>query len=416
MEDKNELSIEPKYSSDRVFIIDNNDYINEKSISVFKEMPFKNGLHKVQLVHGVQINNVMNGRVIYSLVDIPNNCYNNEIQSSFPIEGIRMKITNRSGGILRDEILMRGDAVTRQTTVNKIIGSFDYSYPVNVEVYAYLNSGYVRALLESFLRDRNEHPRLDMSYLRCYVGHCGGGGGSSPPPATSYSSLFEHMKVMVNYNLTAGNQKDFFRFRAKFNEFKEGGNVYSFKETFEIDNSKGYTRVAVGINENMAADISHYNYAWKNPEEKPEVEGPVSFINTDATVEKAPCNRTHIIGDLLKEKITEDIEDFTTGELLEEPYHSEDVTESDIMSAQDYFEMSIGKLINGTVTIYSHGVFSFEDEESVDFINFNVLLRKDEKKLYLTVEFACRVHPIYGFEHDRLRFKSDLCIGALFMV
>lgn len=406
---------ELKATLDRVFIIDNNDYINEKSVSVFKEMPFKNGLHQVELIHGVRINNVMNGRVLYSLVDIPNNSYNNEITSSYPIEGIRMKITNMQGSVLRDEILLSGNSISRQTTVNKIIGSFDYSYPVNVEVYAHLNSGYVRALLEGFIRDRNEHPRLDMSYLRCYLGHCGGGGSSSPPPATSYSSLFEHMKVMVNYNITAGNQKDFFKFRAKFDEFKEGGAVYNFKRTFEIDNSKKYTRVAVGINENIAADISHYNYAFESTEGEENSESTKIIMFNDI-VEKAPCNRTHIIGDLKKEKITEDIEDFTKGELLETPYTSAEITENDMMSAQDYFEMSIGKLINGTVTIYSYGIFSFEDEESVDFINFNILLRKDETKLYLTVEFVCRIQPIYGFEHDRLRFKSDLCIGALFMV
>lgn len=381
-------------------IFDNNDYKDRKSISLFKRFPFMNGVYNKKMEFTARINNVKDGRVFYSMVDTPHSTYNGEISVS-PIKGIilrKYKPINNSQKqeqlIGTEQLLSQATAMTRQTTVKKIIGSFSSETPINVEVEVQLDSGYMRALLDTIIR---------ADIITPFICICSCGGSSAPPPPpTYYTSIFEYLDVIVEYNNIIGSgNKVFYNLKTNYEDFQEGSGVYRYTKEFEYLNEQDFKRVVFGLNSNICADFSHYDEEWRP--DAPEGE-----------FGSHPCQRIHILGNLEKATI-EEIWDESKGELLEEPDNLTDVTEQSLTNSQVYLEIDISNIVNQKSQVYSRKLFEMQTDDEIDFLNYNIYVRKDEKKIYIIEEFLIGVGNEEWFNNDRIRFKSKSSIGCLFI-
>lgn len=384
------------------YVIDNNNFKDRKTISLFKRFPFIAGVSNKMMEFKVELLNVKEGRVFYSMVDTPHATYNNEI--SVPaIKGITLskyKKKKVNGGsyvdvlISEETILSPSEASMRQTTVKKLIGSFSSETPIKVVVSVELNSGYMRALIDTIQRGEIITP-FGLCWCSC------GGSSSPPPPPTNYTSIFEYMDVIVEYNNISGSgDKTFLHFKTNHNEFKEGAGTYKFSNEFEIVNDKNYSRIIFGLNSNFCADFSHYDTEWI-PDHPVEGEfGP------------SPCQRIHLLGNLYK-STSEEIWDDSKGELFEEPDELENVTEETIANSQMYLDIDISKIINQISQVYSKKIFELQTDDEIDFLNYNIYVKKDEKKIYIIEEYLIGVGNEEWFENDRLRFKSKSSLGCL---
>ena len=377
------------------FVIDNNNYKDRKTISLFKRFPFINGISNKRMEFTARINNVKEGRIFYSMVDTPHSTYNGEI-SIQALRGIILrKYKKGTNQLLETVTMLNGSTVARQTTVKKLAGSFYSETPIDVEVEVQLSSGYMRALLDVIQRGEIATP---------FICICSCGGSSSPPPPpTHYTSIFEYLDVMVEYNsISGGSDKMFAAFKTNHNEFKEGYGLYKFTNEFEFENDKNYSRINFGIDSNFCADFSHYDEEW-NPDAP------------DGEFGSHPCQRMHLIGNLTTSK-AEEIWDDSKGELLEEPDVPNAIEENSINNCQLFLDVDISKIVNQISQVYSRKIFELQTDDEIDFLNYNIYVRKDEKKIYIIEEYMANVGNEEWFNNDRLRFKSASSIGCLFIV
>lgn len=380
-------------------IIDNNFSKYPKSMSVFKNIVIPSsgtGTQNAILEHSLKIKNVTNGNVSYTMIDAPYNVY---ASSSFGVfEDIIMKVY-RAGTqevILNKKLWDKG-TLKKETVYKKVLGSFSYEYPVDVQVDVKLDSGYMRATLDKIDRIVYDSEFPFVFYCWCCT------PDNPPPPPTKYVSIFENLDVTINYNIVDGKEKEFYSFKTKHNEFEEGAGIYKYTDEFEVLNDRNYSSVMFALNSNHCVDFSHYEENFvPNPE-------------TGLVEDLYPCFRNHIIGNIVDSKV-DAIFDNTQGELFEEPTDSGEITESNMQQAQLYFNFDIKNIINGTTEIHSRRIHYFEDDDIIEFLNFNIKIRKDEKKLYVIVEYLARVGLFEKFANDRLRLKSDTSIGCLFLV
>ena len=139
------------------FVIDNNNYKDRKTISLFKRFPFINGISNKRMEFTARINNVKEGRIFYSMVDTPHSTYNGEI-SIQALRGIILrKYKKGTNQLLETVTVLNGSTVARQTTVKKLAGSFYSETPIDVEVEVQLSSGYMRALLDVIQKRRDSY-------------------------------------------------------------------------------------------------------------------------------------------------------------------------------------------------------------------------------------------------------------------
>lgn len=197
------------------------------------------------------------------------------------------------------------------------------------------------------------------------------------------------MKVMVQYNNTSSGSKVFHKFSGNINEHISKTGDFKFSRSFEIPNDD-FQRIQFAINENIAADLSHYE-----PDEY-----------------DIPCSRTHILGYLNKEDI-EQFRDNSFGELVEEPNNPTDITESNMTSSNEYFEMIISNLGNTKNKIYTHKIFEDDIKNSYDQLGINIELEKNEKNLIVHFSIVGYLSNTGAKEnYDNLRLKSKFCLGV----
>lgn len=139
------------YKTNFPVVIDNNNYTDTKTLTLLKEIPYRDGLQEVTMHQVFILNNIMSATVFYSLVDTPNSAYNNQLTSAYSGTGIKA-IVKRGEQELLNKMILDGSKINRQTTLNSVILNINYEYPVTLIIETILNSGKLRALLDQFVR------------------------------------------------------------------------------------------------------------------------------------------------------------------------------------------------------------------------------------------------------------------------
>lgn len=368
-------------------VIDNNDDVAEKTITLFKEIGRGWDSNHKNMCGVLRINNIRNGMIAYDFSDYKQNYTvdtNWYVNTGLP-NGLEVK-SYRNGKLEKTEnVLVSSDF--NKIMGNAVIYTFNYEYSVDIEIKFMFSYG----LRKYFLYKTPES-------CHCCCSKCSGGD-----PVYNYSSIYDYIDLKVTYNLGGSGENIFHRTQATFNEFEEIPGTHSFKREFnlgEID----FRLVDVGINENKAIDISFIDPLW-DPNNEDLVTGP--------DYKNGPCSRHRAIGTILREDI-QHFRDKTQGELPEEPYENVVVTSENIKNSDIFKRVSINSASGQICNLNTYEIIDFSESGK----NCNAILKTylliENKKVKLVVEYVFNIPNVNGKGNDKLRFKSKLDIGLNF--
>lgn len=367
-------------------IIDNNDDVAEKTITLFKDIGRNwNSEHK-SMCGIVRINNIRNGFVSYDFSDY---------KLEYPLNSTIFTTSNLPNGMQiktyingelnkTEDVLVSNDF--QKIMGNAVIYSFNYDYPVDIEIKFSFGYGL-----------RKYQIGTTPEECHCCCSKCSGGD-----PVYDLSSLYDYIDLKITYNLSGSGEDAFYNFQADFNEFKELPGKYSFKREFDIG-ELNFRMVDIGINENKAIDFSFFDNNWD-----PEIEDEGLEID----YKDGPCIRNRVIGTILREDVQR-FRDHSQGELPEEPHNNKEITKENIKSS-DIFKRINFNGTNQICELNTYEIINFSEKNKIGDGVIKVYLIIDNKKTKLVIEYIFNLPNVMGKENNRLRFKSKIDIGLNF--
>ena len=369
-------------------VIDNNDDVAEKTITLFKEIGRGWNSNHQNMCGILRINNIRNGMISYDFSEYKQNYTidtNWYVNSGLP-NGLEVK-TYKEGRLIKTENVLVSSSFNKIMD-NAVIYTFNYEHSVDIEVKFMFSYG----LRKYFLYKTPES-------CGCCCSKCSGGD-----KIYNYSSIYDYIDLKITYNLAGAGENRFHRVQTSFNEFEEIPGTHSFKREFDLGNID-FRLVDVGINENKAIDISFIDPLWdqENQDAATDVE---DYLD-------GPCSRHRIIGTILREDI-QHFRDKTQGELPEEPYENVVVTTDNIKNSDVFKRVSINSSSGQVCNLNTYEIVDFSENNK----NCNVLLKTylliENKNVKLVVEYIFNIPNVNGIGNDKLRFKSKIDIGLNF--
>lgn len=367
-------------------IIDNNDDVNEKSFTIFKDVG-RNWNRNFQTICGiVRINNVRNGHISYNFRDY-NLSYElastTFINSGLP-SGLQVNIYKNKELIKTEDVLLNGDF--QKIMGSAVVYAFSYEYLIDIELKFMFGFG-IR---------KYEVGRTPESCC-CACSKCGG-----CDPIYNWSSLYDYIDLEVRYNLSNSGADKFHRVVSEFNEEVSTPGTHYFKREYDLGNID-FRLVDLGINENKAIDISFFDNNW-NPNDEDKSDGIPNYSD-------GPCSRYKAIGILLREDIQQ-FRDHTHGELPETPFENEMITKENIKESNLFKRIANNN--QQTCLLNSYNVMNFSEKNKQCNVDFNVYLIKESNNIKLVVEYKFDIPNVNGKGNDKLLFKSKADIGLNF--
>lgn len=370
-------------------IIDNNDDVAEKTITLFKEVGQGWNGNFQHMCGILRINNVRNGFIAYDFQDYK---LNYELaETTFTTgdlpSGLDIKIY-KDGEVIKSESVMISNNF-QQILGNSVIYTFNYEYAIDIEINFMFGYGL-----------RKYKIGTTPSECHCTCSKCSGGD-----PIYNTSSLYDYIDIKVTYNQSGLGEDLFTRVAADFNEFEEVPGTHSYKREYDLGEID-FRMVDVGINENKALEFAFFDTKW-NPND-PEI-----LEEQDETYKDGPCSRYRAIGTVLREEI-QHFRDHTEGELPEVPYENVVTTKENLKNSDIFKRVSFDSGTSQLCTLNTYEIIDvYEQGKNANAI-FKVYLTKEEKIVKLIVEYVIQLPNVNGIENDRVRFKSKVDIGLDF--